>query len=143
MSDFCRPGFANGWVLGSRTDQTHLADQHIPELWEFIQFGVAQPFPKWCNSVIFLAGDARAAITFWGFIHGAELEHLEDDPISPDARAPVKYRPGRIPLDQNGDDSKERGKKDQPDQCGGEIKGAFYQPCQLILNSLIGRARII
>ena len=58
-SGHCR---GNLRIFRSRTDQAHLADQHVPQLGQFVQLGIAQPFPKGCDAVIIIGCKARPII---------------------------------------------------------------------------------
>ena len=43
--------------LRAWSHQTHVATQHIPELWQFVQFSPSQKFPEPCDSPIPRDGD--------------------------------------------------------------------------------------
>ena len=58
--------------MRARTDDTHIADKNVNELWEFIQVSAAQEFTNFCDPHIILGG--LPFISRRIYIHAAEFE---------------------------------------------------------------------
>jgi hypothetical protein len=81
-------------VFRARPDDAHLPLEHVPQLGQFVDLGVAQPVAEGGNARVTLAGDARAVIAGARLVHGAELENVEGAALSANALAPVEDGPG-------------------------------------------------
>ncbi len=114
-----RPGRRQRRVFGTRPHQAHLADQHVPQLRQFVQLGIPQPFADGGDARVIRRRDARPGITGRLLAHGAELEDLEDPPTHSQARPAEEDRARGIAFDQQGDDDEE-GRQQQQAQCGGQ-----------------------
>ena len=66
--------------LGSRADEAHVADQHVPKLGQLIQLGPAQETPDPGNSRVMFRGDRQPQLVGVDH-HGTEF---------PDAEGPAK-----------------------------------------------------
>ncbi len=109
------PGGGDIGIFRARTDQAHLAQQDVPELGQFIQFGIAQEFAKGGDAGIAIGGDFAALVAFVFFVHGAEFEDAEGFAFIPGARTAVEDRPGGVLFEADGDVGKERTEQEQPE----------------------------
>ena len=89
-----------GHLLRARTDQAHVAAQHIPQLRDFIEPGVAQKTPQPRDARIGLAGKARRVHSL--VAHAAQLVQTKRLPVQ--ARAPLaeERRSRAVELDGQG-----------------------------------------
>ncbi len=122
-----RPGLGDLGHLGARTDEAHLADQHVPQLGQFVQLGIAQPLPQRSDASVVPPGDGRTLITGGFFAHGAELEDLEGTPAHAHARTAVKDGTGRIAFDHSPQQEEEGREQEQSEPGGDDIHEALEE----------------
>lgn len=119
------PGCDDLRVFGTGTNQAHLADQDVPELRQFVEFGVAQPPAQGGDPFVVFGGDARAGRAARVFVHRAELEDLEFHAIAADAPSAVEHRARPLPLKGGGDDAEDRQEQQQSERRSQHVDQAF------------------
>src|SRR5215203_6433710 len=87
--------------LRARSDQGHLALQHVPELRELVEVRPAQEAADVRDAwVVLLCIDGPAG-RLRVLLHGAELVHREERAAFADASLPVDDAPGRTPHEEH------------------------------------------
>src|SRR5256714_8331448 len=80
--------------MRARTDDTHLAAQHIPELWNFIDAELPEKSPEWENAIVAAARLVRDL--FAARPHRAKFENGESAILNSGTHLLLKERPGRF-----------------------------------------------
>ncbi len=61
------PGAGDGGIFGAGPDEGHLPDEDVPELGEFVEFGITQVFAEGGDAFVACRGDFGAVVAV--FIH--------------------------------------------------------------------------
>ncbi len=97
----------DGGIFGAGTDEGHIANEDVPELGEFIEFGMAQELSEGGDALVAGGGDAGAVVAVFGFVHGAELENAEGFAVTAGAGPAVEDGAGGVVFEADGDVEKE------------------------------------
>lgn len=89
--------------LGAGTDQAHIADKDIDQLWQFIKLELPDIIARTGDSWV-SATDSDQAAFVAAHPHGAELEDSEILIVLAHSHLSVKHRAFGIELDPNGED---------------------------------------
>lgn len=108
LAHFCGPLAGNGGILGARTDQAHLAHQHVPELRQFVDLGIAQEFTQGGYARISFGGDFAAPVAVLILEHRTEFQNTKGFAVTPGAKPTEEDGPGGVTLDADGNIQKER-----------------------------------
>ena len=73
-----------------------MPDQDVPELGQFVEFGIAQVFAEGGDALIAGGGDSGAIVAVLVLVHGAEFEDAEGFAVAAGAETAVEDRAGRI-----------------------------------------------
>ena len=88
--------------MWSRTDNAHVAEKHVPELWDFIEAEPAQPFSQAINTRIAVTGLPRKILVIG--LHSAKFINLKLPVLHTGASLHVKEWPRRLgTLDEEDD----------------------------------------
>src|SRR3989338_3983236 len=79
-------------------DETHIAQEHIPKLGQFVNAQFSQDASHFCDAVVFLCGPLRAFL-LGIFYHRSEFYQLKKPAVFTRTRLRVKYRPVAVQLD--------------------------------------------
>src|SRR5262245_48739237 len=89
-------------------DKAHITAQDVPELWEFIQRGCAQPFSDPRNTCVLSGCLAWPMLLVGVGHHGAKLEDRKSPPPLSHALVIKKDRTAIIPFDHGSDEAPHR-----------------------------------
>jgi hypothetical protein len=110
--------------FGTRADQRHVADQHIEQLRQFIEFGSAQKRASAGDARIPCKRQVRAAAS-WRRRHRTELVDLERSSCAANTSLPVENRPAVLAPDRDCDEREKRHEKGEPDRRSQHVDDAL------------------
>ena len=88
--------------LGTRSEQQHLAADHVPKLWELVEMAAAQPFSRARDAVVVTGGDPASRREPPGKLrsHRSQLPQPEQASVTADAQQSDQSRAGIGPPDE-------------------------------------------
>src|SRR2546430_8273361 len=118
--------------MRARTDDTHLAAQHIPELRNFIDTELPEKSPEWINAIVAPARVVRDL--FVARTHRAKFVNGESAILNSGTHLLMEKRPGRLqPLRDPDDDRHHRKHHGQNEPGNDEINRSFDETIERIL----------
>ena len=90
--------------MWTRTDDTHFATQHIPELRNFIDTKLPEKSPKRINAIVAPARLVRNPIVVQA--HRAKFVNGESTILNSSAHLPMEERAGRLQALRDADDNR-------------------------------------
>ena len=122
VRDLLRPGGRHVRAFGSRSDQAHLAFQHVPELGKFVEVPTSHEPADVQQTFVAVRGALDEVIGVLGVDpHAAQFTDPERNVMSADPFLPEEHRTLGFPSDQPGQAGDDRGGNQQPDQGPGHI----------------------
>ena len=106
-------------------DKTHVAEENIEDLGEFVEFCPPEQAPDLSDPVVIPYGDGTAQL-FGVDNHGPELEDIEWPSAQAHTLLPEYYRAPVFGFNQDGNNRHERPKQEQPQDTTKDIQKTFH-----------------
>ena len=105
--------------------QTHLAFEHVPQLWQFIQTRAPQQRTQTRAPWVVLLRPHLARVLLGMLVHGAKLDHAQNAAVVPHALLRIQHRSPRRRFDEHGDHREHRQADHEQRNGDGQIEQAL------------------
>lgn len=112
--------------LRPRSNKAHVPDEHVDQLWQFIEFVLADEISRPCNPRV-MPAHRNQSLSIRAYPHRAELIQPEIPVVASDPCLEVKDRPGGIKFNPNGQQQEQRTQNKESATACHEIENTFQR----------------
>src|SRR5262245_15919538 len=124
-------------TLGPRSDNRHVALEHVPELGQFVDVGLAQELADWRPPRILFTGEHRSGFGFGVLVHRPELVNHERLAVEPHPLLAVEDVALRRQLDQGRDDPEGDGQHQQGARGNRDVDAALDEGVEALQRHVV------